>query len=220
MDILGTCEKKTAAQWRLSRKRVLPTEKIGIWHGAVVLCSLISKKCTVTDLNLSLLYILMLGTYGKFALKIISWRSAFAFCRHAWALAACLPRHDHVYITTDESFRFHNNKFDEMPWKLNSTENPRSFKKYPTPQSWKRKRQLVLECKVSAASRRKIMIINWLNRSTQSQFRESTNDLSLSQNGHTIILVPLPQPLNQAQIDGVYTLSDLCKNEDCFYHCS
>jgi len=95
---------------------------------------------------------------------------AFAFRRlgHAQALAACLPRQDHVYITTDNSFRFHNDEFnafrskaralaeglsrqdlvykttdesfrfhkqklDEMRCKLDSTENPRSFEKYPTP---------------------------------------------------------------------------------------
>ena len=54
---------------------------------------------------------------------------------HARALATCLPRQDHVYITTDESCRFHNNEFDEMPCKLYSTENPRQFDKYcdPTP---------------------------------------------------------------------------------------
>jgi len=37
-----------------------------------------------------------------------------------------------VYITIDELFRFHNNKLDEMPCKLDSTENTRSFEKYPT----------------------------------------------------------------------------------------
>jgi len=49
------------------------------------------------------------------------------------ALATFLLRQDHVYSTTDESFRFHNNKFDEMRCKLDSTENPRSFEKHPTP---------------------------------------------------------------------------------------
>jgi len=48
-------------------------------------------------------------------------------------MAAGLPRKDHVCKTTDESFRFHNQKFDEMHCKLDSTENPRSFHKYPTP---------------------------------------------------------------------------------------
>ena len=32
-----------------------------------------------------------------------------------------------------ESFRFHNKNFDEIRCKLDSTENPRSFEKYPTP---------------------------------------------------------------------------------------
>jgi len=40
-------------------------------------------------------------------------------------LAASLPRQNHVYRTTDESFRFHNKKFDEMRCKLDSTDNPR-----------------------------------------------------------------------------------------------
>jgi len=62
--------------------------------------------------------------------------SAFALHRHARALAAGLPRQDHVYSTTDESFRFHNNEFDEMPYKLDPTEDPRSFEKYLTPPSY------------------------------------------------------------------------------------
>jgi len=41
---------------------------------------------------------------------------------------------DQVYITTDELFRhgFHNNEFDEIRCKLDSTENPRPFQKYQT----------------------------------------------------------------------------------------
>ena len=61
----------------------------------------------------------------------------------ARALAAGLPRqdHDHVYITTDQFFRFHNNEFDKMPCKLDSTvtENPRSFEIYsrvPGDRNW------------------------------------------------------------------------------------
>jgi len=58
---------------------------------------------------------------------------AFAFRSLARVLAAGLPRQDHVCKTTDESFCFHNQNFDEMRCKLDSTENPRSFEKYPTP---------------------------------------------------------------------------------------
>jgi len=60
-------------------------------------------------------------------------RSAFAFRSPARALAAGLPRQDQVYKFTDESFRLHNQKFDEMRFKLESNENPRSFGKHPTP---------------------------------------------------------------------------------------
>jgi len=42
-----------------------------------------------------------------------------------------LPRQDHVWITTENLFRFHNNKFDEMPCKLDSTEDARSFRTKP-----------------------------------------------------------------------------------------
>jgi len=59
----------------------------------------------------------------------------FAFRSPARLLAAGLPRQDHVYNTTDELFRLHNKKMDEMRHgcKLDSTENPRSFEKYQTP---------------------------------------------------------------------------------------
>jgi len=60
-------------------------------------------------------------------------RSAFAFRSPARVLAAGLSRQDHVHRTTNESFRFHNKKIDEMPCKLNSAENLRPFDKYPTP---------------------------------------------------------------------------------------
>jgi len=52
-------------------------------------------------------------------------RSAFASLSHARALAAYLPRQDHVCITTDELFRFHKNEFVEMLCTLDSTGNPR-----------------------------------------------------------------------------------------------
>jgi len=59
---------------------------------------------------------------------------ALASSSHAQALAACLPRQDHVWIINDELIRLHKNAFDEMPCKLDSTENPCSFhwQKYPT----------------------------------------------------------------------------------------
>jgi len=65
--------------------------------------------------------------------KVFSQRSAFASRRHARALATCLPRKDHVYNTTVESFHFHHDKFDEMPCILYSTEILGSFEKYPSP---------------------------------------------------------------------------------------
>jgi len=94
---------------------------------AAVLFSQVPKQCR--DLHLSLLYILILGTHSKFARKRIFSRSALSFRspQAARVLAAGLPHQDHVYSTTDESLRFHNNKFDEMRCKLDSTENLRAF---------------------------------------------------------------------------------------------
>jgi len=58
-----------------------------------------------------------------------------AYRTYARALPVCLPRQGHVYITANQFFRFHTNKFNKMPCKLDSTENPHSFEKYPT-QPW------------------------------------------------------------------------------------
>ena len=131
MHILGTCEKRTAAQWRLPKKTCFARKENRNLALRMPLFSQVPKKCT--DLDLSLLYILILGTYSEFTGKIISLRSAFAFRSPARALAAGLPRQDQVYKFTDESFRLHNQKFDEMRFKLESNENPRSFAKHPTP---------------------------------------------------------------------------------------
>jgi len=67
----------------------------------------------------------------------------FAFCSSAVfffgfvrALAAGLPCQNNSYKTTYESFRFYSKFFDEMYCKLDSTENPRSLQKYPTPPSY------------------------------------------------------------------------------------
>jgi len=50
------------------KKTYFDAGKIGICHCAAVLQSQVPKLCT--DLDLSLLYILILGTYSKFARKI------------------------------------------------------------------------------------------------------------------------------------------------------
>ena len=38
----------------------------------------------------------------------------------------------HTTFSVRTFFHFHDNEFDELPWKLDSTENPFSFEKYPT----------------------------------------------------------------------------------------
>jgi len=109
----------------------------GSRHCAAVLQTQVPKLCT--DLDLSAFYILILGTTSKFTRKnnflAIGVRFPQPCSSGLRALAACLPRQDHVYSTTDESesFRFHNEKFDEMRCELDSTENPCSFEKYPIP---------------------------------------------------------------------------------------
>jgi len=73
-----------------------------------------------------------IGTYGEFTRKNNFLALGVCFPSRPRALAAGLPRQDHVYKTSDESFRFRNKNVDEMRCKLDSTENPRSFEKYPT----------------------------------------------------------------------------------------
>jgi len=102
--------------------RISPAEKIRIWHCTADFLLQVPKKCK--DLDISLLYILILGTYSKFAHKNNFLALGVCILQVARALAAGLLRQDHVCRTTDESFRFHNKKFDQMRCKLDSTENP------------------------------------------------------------------------------------------------
>jgi len=53
----------------------------------------------------NILYILILGKYSKFCRKDIFLALSNCFRKRAQALAAGLPRQNHVYITADESFR-------------------------------------------------------------------------------------------------------------------
>jgi hypothetical protein len=46
---------------------------------------------------------------------------------HAQALAAGLPRKDHVWITTQQLIRFQTRELDEMLYKLDSAKYERSF---------------------------------------------------------------------------------------------
>jgi len=66
------------------KQHVSPAKKIGIWHFAVVLCLQVPQKCTV--LVLSLLYILIPGTYGKYAFL---------------ALGVCFP---HTFLSAGRRF--------------------------------------------------------------------------------------------------------------------
>jgi len=139
----GTCVWRSAAHWQNLIFSCVETRFFpGSRHCTAVLQTQVLKLCT--DLNLSLLYILILGTYSKLARK-----NYFTSARHLLS-ATLLERWPHVcrikitcyrrifsfpqqIRTTDEYFRFHNKKIDEMRCKLDSTENPHSFEKYPTP---------------------------------------------------------------------------------------
>ena len=102
--------------WVLTKREALRNSKFRIFfggrntcffgsrHGTAVLFSQVPKKCT--DLDLSLLYILISGTYSKLNLKNDFLALSVCIRSPARALAASLPRQDHVYKTTDESFRF------------------------------------------------------------------------------------------------------------------
>jgi len=116
---------------KIRKENVLRRRKMGVCHCAAVLQTQVPKLCT--DLDLGLLYICREEHVANSPAKIISYRSAFAFRSPARAQATGLPRQDHVYKSTDESFRFHYKLLDEMRCKLDSTENLRSFEKSLTP---------------------------------------------------------------------------------------
>ena len=109
----NTCKRNAAAGWHAGWRLPIINVSGGKicrnlqMHGGILLCLQVPQLCT--DLDLDVLYILLLENYGKFA------------------------RQNTMIALGDESFRFHSNNFDEMPSKLESTENPRSSEKYPTP---------------------------------------------------------------------------------------
>ena len=111
-------------------KHVSPAEKNEIWHCEVVLFSQVPKKRT--DLDLSLIYIMISGTYSKFTRKNnflalgvyfpLPWSSAG---RRFAASRSRLQYYQRIVLFPQQKF--------EMRCKIDSTENPPSFKKYPTP---------------------------------------------------------------------------------------
>jgi len=82
-----------------------------------------------------LIPILVSGIYSKIACD-----NEMVACSARCLLPAAMPEHcPHVCcvkimfgLLLTKFVRFHNDEFDEMPCKLDSTENPRSIEKYPT----------------------------------------------------------------------------------------
>ena len=99
---------------------------VGSQHCAAALSLQVLKSCT--DLNSTLLCISILGTCSKFVWKNKMLSLGVCLPQPCLALAAGFPPQDHVWIDTNNLFRFHNNKFDEIPRKLDSTEYERSFR--------------------------------------------------------------------------------------------
>ena len=146
MHNFGTCVSRTPAQWRHpKKKRCLDAGKIGCRHCAAVLETQAPWRNPIfpalkhvfsvthwplrTHLPLRSLLSRMCSrnTSPEVVHRPRSQSPLHVDIRNISSFA------DHVYKTTDESFRFHNKNFDEMRCKLDSTENPRSFEKYPTP---------------------------------------------------------------------------------------
>jgi len=91
----------------------------------------VPKLCT--DLDQTFLHILISGTYNKSHSKMKMLSLFVHFPQPCSSVGRTFP----ACITTNQLVRFHKKEFDEMLCKLDSTENPRSFKKYPIlPQGW------------------------------------------------------------------------------------
>jgi len=131
VHFLGICEKRAAAQCQIlifhaGKTRFFPevatAQRFYFWQ--------VPKKCTNLDINL--LYSLILGTYSKFARKNKLLALGMCFlqpCSSAGRRFATSGSRLHYY---QRMFRFHNDEYDETPCKLHSTENPCSFGKYST----------------------------------------------------------------------------------------
>ena len=85
-----------------------------------------------TDLDPTLLYISISEICSKFARQNEIRFLALGFCfpQPARAMTAYIPHLDHVWITIDQLVRFYKNKFNQVHFKLNYTENPCSFENY------------------------------------------------------------------------------------------
>ena len=118
------------------KQTCLTTKFVRICQCAVAFHYQVPKLCT--DLDPTLVYILISGTYVNLKLarnnKMLVLGVDFPQTCSSAGLVFGAPKSlsAHFYITTDELFRFHINEINEMPGKPNSTENPCSFEKYPT----------------------------------------------------------------------------------------
>jgi len=117
-----------SAMAKSGKKKWFDVRKIGFCH-----CGWAKKRREVgKTIDVGLLYILIVGTYSKFARKNNFLALGICFPQPCSSAGRRFAASRSLYKTTDELFRFHNKKFDEIRVKLDSTENPRSFEKYPT----------------------------------------------------------------------------------------
>jgi len=125
---VGTCVGEPRRSGR-KKKTCFDAGKIGFCHCAAVLQTQVPKLCT--DLDLRLLYIWTLGTCSKFARNNSFLALGVCFpqpCSSAGRMFAAPRSRVQKYR---QIVSFPQQKFDEMRCKLDSTENPRSFEKYP-----------------------------------------------------------------------------------------
>jgi len=99
-------------------------------HPAAAFFLKVLKLCT--DLDRTLLYILILRTSIKFAQDSKTLALGVSFAQPCSSAGHTIPAYRSHLDTTIQLVRFHKKQIDEMRCKLDSTENPRSFEKYPT----------------------------------------------------------------------------------------
>jgi len=105
---------------------------VGSRHCTAAFFLEVPKSCT--DIDTSLLYILILETYSKLIRKnkMLTLGVCFPQPSPSRALAAGTLRRDHVWIPADKLFHFHKDELDEILCKLNSTKYARAFQLNPT----------------------------------------------------------------------------------------
>jgi len=108
----------------------LAAEFVGSRRYATAVSLQVLNSCT--DLDPTLLYILILRTHTKFARENKTLALGVCFPHHCSSDGRRFANHDDIWITIKKLVRFHKNEIDEILCKLDSSEFACSFEQNST----------------------------------------------------------------------------------------